>query len=1271
MLHIVFVCLFVLAQAGCPDGSVDNGNGGCLRGAKTATPFIYAESGCSLAGGHLSSITSAFVNEVIRSYVAGISGQSFLIGLQRNWNGWAWSDGSSAQYLNFDSGEPGNDSCVLMSALSGKWRTTACHTTNPFVCTLSTIQMAPSRPSCPSEWTYYASTKSCYFKGKMKSWLDAESDCVSRGGHLASIHTKDEADFVTGMAQIDASCQLCSQLKQRYRMWIGGQTINGNWAWTDGTPYDYSPYGLPADRDYFMMVNTDSDCREDPSSAYVHWKGIRKISRQHEPIIEVVEALSNGGQHEGKNAMKEMSAERKLTMGSPGEANGEKLGVEMKEMKEKEKGGPQKPSPFSALLGRVRPSPPSLLTTTSTSDSSTLSPSSFSSFNSATPRMRARPPVHPNATTTTISNDGLGNNNENTVALQQKITELEVQVEAQNGELLVLRASMADVLRRLAKLEGDGVSESQTSTHRRSPHRTVHQSPSRSSISSASTTTTTNPMTQSLYVPAGVDENHTFRPISTLVNVSMGRSPRGSPIRKWMSSYDMKDAQNNQTQPSSTFSPLSRKQSANSINKTASTQSLVSANLGIPNASTVGRGVSTRSPSYNSLASSRLLRNTVPKEPTFTPSTHILHVMVNGRTVAVPVPEEVTEWNLHQEQPPPPGLSPRIDWVYGLSIKETGDCVHQLLTAEIVYPVGTLAVLYNREDHCQRHYTQHTSEIRSIAMHPNRRIVASGQTSRHTLGRSNGRTRSPVSPPHDSEVALCTGETQAHVRLWDSVSLTTLHVIGTFDHWFERSISSLAFSQADGGALLACVDEGYQHMLTVWDWNQKKKVAEAKSASDSTTGLHFHSHQRNSIIQYGKGHFSFWTLDIRKQTLDKISATFEGRDRPKAVLSICFPDESTVVVGDSNGSISQWNVKSGKMMRIQQGIHPGGVLVLAMISAEQFVSGGVQKMLYPFDTTDFVRSGVPIVLPENCINLRSLSVCRDGSMLISIGDNKIFHGDQQNGFQLVVEGDDEEISSINVNPHTPRLLCTSRSGLAKVWDTEERRLIWSKYFEDGITGSSYSHCGAYIALGTESGRVLVVDGNSKSLLFDSKYSTQPIVTVRFSPTSNILAVSTKEPSVLLLRSSSSKTYSNHARIATLPSPVNCIDFSEDGQMLRFTTTIGHLLFFSLQGDSVTTADARQIRWSSGNCVASFEASIGASSTGNVTAGCLGGNEKNPLVVLGRQDGTVRLYSSPVKSCEAGFHELRAGAAPITQVSSKNDSLFTTAQNGVSVLQWKC
>ena len=61
---------------------------------------------------------------------------------------------------------------------------------------------------------------------------------------------------------------------------------------------------------------------------------------------------------------------------------------------------------------------------------------------------------------------------------------------------------------------------------------------------------------------------------------------------------------------------------------------------------------------------------------------------------------------------PMPAHRPKIEWVYGYRGKDARLNLHLLPTGEIVYFVAAVVVLFNADEHAQRHYLGHTGEIK-------------------------------------------------------------------------------------------------------------------------------------------------------------------------------------------------------------------------------------------------------------------------------------------------------------------------------------------------------------------------------------------------------------------------------------------------------------------------------------------------------------------------------------------------------------------------------
>ena len=79
------------------------------------------------------------------------------------------------------------------------------------------------------------------------SWNDAEQECQSFGGNLASIPNEATNNFLNNLRE------------KRFR-WIGGYDFNtgGEWKWSDGSPWSYTNWnkGYPMNtegKDYLSM----------------------------------------------------------------------------------------------------------------------------------------------------------------------------------------------------------------------------------------------------------------------------------------------------------------------------------------------------------------------------------------------------------------------------------------------------------------------------------------------------------------------------------------------------------------------------------------------------------------------------------------------------------------------------------------------------------------------------------------------------------------------------------------------------------------------------------------------------------------------------------------------------------------------------------------------------------------------------------------------------------------------------------------------------------
>ncbi|XP_051520492.1 C-type lectin domain family 4 member E-like isoform X2 [Myxocyprinus asiaticus] len=83
-----------------------------------------------------------------------------------------------------------------------------------------------AKNSCPAGWEHFKS--SCYFISVYSmSWLESQSYCKKKGGHLAIIHTAEEQSFIWNL--------LPRGHWNAYWIGVSDKKAEGDWYWVDGT----------------------------------------------------------------------------------------------------------------------------------------------------------------------------------------------------------------------------------------------------------------------------------------------------------------------------------------------------------------------------------------------------------------------------------------------------------------------------------------------------------------------------------------------------------------------------------------------------------------------------------------------------------------------------------------------------------------------------------------------------------------------------------------------------------------------------------------------------------------------------------------------------------------------------------------------------------------------------------------------------------------------------------------------------------------------------
>ncbi|KAL1443206.1 hypothetical protein MTO96_030385, partial [Rhipicephalus appendiculatus] len=463
-----------------------------------------------------------------------------------------------------------------------------------------------------------------------------------------------------------------------------------------------------------------------------------------------------------------------------------------------------------------------------------------------------------------------------------------------------------------------------------------------------------------------------------------------------------------------------------------------------------------------------------------------VRMYLRGRPIVMHIPsEQLHDYSLMKVNSAP-SQRLKLEWVYGYRGRDCRANLFLLPTGEMVYFIAAVVVLYNVEEQIQRHYLGHTDDIKCLAVHPNKLLIATGQ-----VASIDRRERKP------------------HVRIWDSVSLNTLHVIGVGD--FERAVSCIAFSKMDGGSILCAVDDSSEHTISLWDWQRGEKgvkITETKSASDAVLAVEFHPMDRHTLVTLGKGHIHFW--DMEGGTLAKKLGIFEKSNKPKYVLCMTFTELGELLTGDSNGNIMVWQRGSNKVCRTVVGAHDGPLFSICAMKDGTIVTGGAKDRKVVQWDSSLTRTGQEAKLPDMAGGIRTLAQGKGSMLLIGTTRNSILQGTFSLNFSTVVQGHTEEIWALAVHPTQNQFVTGGYDCQVHLWDTLSHSVVWSRDLGEQAQAACFSPDGSVLVLTTRTGRWSVIDSSTRQLYSMHSDGTEPIDAVAFSPNGQLLALGSRD-----------------------------------------------------------------------------------------------------------------------------------------------------------------
>jgi len=631
-----------------------------------------------------------------------------------------------------------------------------------------------------------------------------------------------------------------------------------------------------------------------------------------------------------------------------------------------------------------------------------------------------------------------------------------------------------------------------------------------------------------------------------------------------------------------------------------------------------------------------------------------VRMYIRGRPVQLFAPSPLVDtYSLSKVSPAPPNKL-KLEWVYGYRGRDARSNLYLLPTGEIIYFVAAVVVLFNAEEHSQRHYLGHTEEIKCLAVHPNKLLIATGQASGHD--RREGRP---------------------HIRIWNSVSLQTLHVIGVGD--FERSVCCISFSKADGGNLLVAVDEGSEHTMSVWDWARSErgsKITETKCATETVVAAEFHPLEAGVIVSCGKGHVNFWQLDSTSLTLSRKTGLFDQRDKPKYVTCLAFSFTGDVLTGDSNGNVFIWGRGFNAVTKALRKVHDGPIFAICVLKDGSIVTGGGKdRRLVLFDAS-YRKVGSEAELPQHLGSTRTISQGKGSQLVLGTTRNSILQGTFDLNFQEIVTGHVDEVWALASHPTQNQFISAGFDQHIHLWDTLTHRAVWSSHIGDQAQSAAFSPDGEAIVIGMSSGRWMVLDASTREIYGLQQDGTEPIQIVKFSPNGNFLALGSRDNIIYIYQVMEKyKKLSRMGRCMGHSSSLTHLDWSKDSTYIQSTSGDYELLFWnaSICRQVPNGATLRDVEWASQSCLLSFNTiGVWPETVDGTDLNCCSRSNNQKFAVTGDDFGKIKLYSYPVTQPKSLYHATGGHSSQVTRVEFLVDDnrLLSAGGRDTALMQWE-
>ncbi|XP_038631944.1 echinoderm microtubule-associated protein-like 5 isoform X6 [Scyliorhinus canicula] len=586
-----------------------------------------------------------------------------------------------------------------------------------------------------------------------------------------------------------------------------------------------------------------------------------------------------------------------------------------------------------------------------------------------------------------------------------------------------------------------------------------------------------------------------------------------------------------------------------------------------------------------------------------------------------------------------PNCHLRLEWVYGYRGHQCRNNLYYTASKEIVYFVAGVGVVYNTREHKQKFFLGHNDDIISLALHPERTFVATGQVGK-----------------------------EPHICVWDTYNVQTISILKDVH---THGIACLAFDH--DGQRLVSIGLDSKNTICVWDWKKGRVLATAAGHTDRIFDVSWDLHQPNKMISCGVKHIKFWSLC--GNALAAKRGVFGKTGELQTILCLACARDEVTYSGALNGDIYVW--KGINLVRTVHSAHGSGIFSMNACE-EGFATGGRDGCVRLWDLN--FQPITLIDLRETDQGYRGLSVrsvCWQGDhILVGTQDSEIFEivVHERNKPFLIMQGHCEgELWALAAHPTKPLAVTGSDDRSVRIWSLIDHALIARCNMEEPIRCVAVSSDGIHLALGMKDGSFTVLRIRDMTEVVHIKDRKEAIHELKYSPDGSYLSVGSNDSSIDIY--GVLQRYKKVGECFGSLSFITHMDWSMDSKYLQTNDGSGKRLFYNMpSGKEIKNKeDIKDVQWATWTCVLGPNVNgiwpkyLDVNGINSVDA-----NFKDHVLVTGDDYGLVKLFRYPGFKKGAKFKKYIGHSAHVTNVRWSYDYQWVISIGGAdhSVFQWQ-